>query len=93
MRLLDGGRSKWEAESRELSTRAPSYPTGAFTVQQDSSLRAFLPDVLKVVYGEADKALVDIRSPDEFSGKIFAPEGFQELAVRAGHIPGAINVP
>ncbi|MCS6888569.1 MAG: sulfurtransferase [Chloroflexus sp.] len=93
VRLLDGGRSKWEAEQRELSTRAPSYPAGTFTVRQDSSLRAFLPDVLKVVYGEADKVLVDIRSPDEFSGKIFAPEGFQELAVRAGHIPGAINVP
>lgn len=93
VRLLDGGRSKWEAENRELSTRTPSYPAGTFTVQQDSSLRAFLPDVLKVVYGEVDKALVDIRSPDEFSGKIFAPEGFQELAVRAGHIPGAINIP
>ncbi|MCS6839395.1 MAG: sulfurtransferase [Roseiflexus sp.] len=93
VRLLDGGRSKWEAETRELSTRAPTYPQGDFTVRQRSDLRVFLPDVLKVVRGEDDRVLVDIRSPDEFSGKIFAPEGFQELAVRAGHIPGAINIP
>ncbi len=93
VRLLDGSRSKWEAENRELSTRAPTYPPGNFTVQQRSDLRVFLPDVLKVVHGEDDRVLVDIRSPDEFSGKIFAPEGFQELAVRAGHIPGAVNVP
>ncbi len=93
VRLLDGSRSKWEAENRELSTRAPTYPPGNFTVQQRSDLRVFLPDVLKVVHNEDDRVLVDIRSPDEFSGKIFAPEGFQELAVRAGHIPGAVNVP
>ncbi len=93
VRLLDGSRSKWEAENRELSTRAPTYPPGNFTVRQRSDLRVFLPDVLKVVRGEEQKVLVDIRSPDEFSGKIFAPEGFQELAVRAGHIPGAVNVP
>jgi thiosulfate/3-mercaptopyruvate sulfurtransferase len=93
VRLLDGSRSKWEAENRELSTRAPSYPPGDFTVRQRGDLRVFLPDVLKVVRGEDNRVLVDIRSPDEFSGKIFAPEGFQELAVRAGHIPGAVNVP
>ncbi len=93
VRLLDGSRSKWEAENRELSTRAPTYPPGDFTVQQRGDLRALLPDVLKVVHGEDNRVLVDIRSPDEFSGKIFAPEGFQELAVRAGHIPGAVNIP
>ncbi len=52
VRLLDGSRSKWEAENRELSTRAPTYPPGNFTVQQRSDLRVFLPDVLKVVHNE-----------------------------------------
>ncbi len=93
VRLLDGSRSKWEQEGRELSTQTPSYTEGNFTVAARDNLRVRLPDVLAVVEGEEQAALVDIRSPDEFSGKIFAPEGFQELSIRAGHIPGAVNVP
>lgn len=95
VRLLDGGRVKWEADGRELSTRAQTHPPGSFTVTTDrqEELRAFLPDVLEVVEGDLETVILDIRSPDEFEGRIFAPEGFQELAIRAGHIPGAVNVP
>lgn len=93
VRLLDGSRLKWEAEQRELAITPPTPAPGSFTVAQRSNLRVRLPDVLQVVEGEGQTALIDIRSPDEFSGKIFAPEGFQELAIRAGHIPGAVNVP
>lgn len=94
VRLLDGGRAKWEREGRELSITAPTFEPGNFTVTVDPSLRVFLPDVLDIVEGEtAPTDLIDIRSNAEFSGTIFAPEGFQELAVRAGHIPGAINIP
>ncbi len=93
VRLLDGGRALWEAENRELALTPLAPAPGDFTVSQREQLRVKLPDVLAVVEGQHDKALIDIRSPDEFSGKIFAPEGFQELAVRAGHIPGAVNIP
>lgn len=93
VRLLDGGRALWEAENRELALTPPAPAPGDFTVSQREQLRVKLPDVLQVIEGQQDKALIDIRLPDEFSGKIFAPEGFQELAVRAGHIPGAVNIP
>jgi thiosulfate/3-mercaptopyruvate sulfurtransferase len=93
VRLLDGSRDKWIAENRELAITVPSFPAGDFTVAQRPDLRVKLPDVRSVVEGEQLRTLVDIRSADEFSGKIFAPEGFQELAIRAGHIPGAVNIP
>ena len=94
VRILDGGRVKWEAEGRELAVTPPSPAVGTFTAAEPNlSLRAFLPDVLTIVKGESNKALIDIRSPAEFEGTIFAPEGFQELAIRAGHIPTAVNVP
>lgn len=91
--LLDGGRAKWENEGRELSTRAATYEAGNFVAAEpNAELRAFLPEVVSIAEGVTDKALIDIRSADEFNGVIFAPEGFQELAVRAGHIPTAVNV-
>ena len=94
VRILDGGRAKWEAEGRELSVRPPSYPRGNFEVKTiNSHLRVRLADVLDVVTHNKDVAILDIRSPAEYEGRIFAPEGFQELAIRAGHIPGAVNVP
>lgn len=94
VRLLNGGRVKWEAEGRPLSTGVESYDAGTFTISEiNTDLRAFLPDVLSIAQGDTDAALIDIRSPDEFNGVIFAPQGFQELAVRAGHIPTAVNVP
>ncbi|MEX1021353.1 MAG: sulfurtransferase, partial [Litorilinea sp.] len=94
VRILDGGRAKWEAEGRELAVTPPSPAAGDFTVGAvNDGLRALLPDVLEVVEGQVEADLIDIRSPAEFEGTIFAPEGMQELSVRAGHIPGAVNVP
>lgn len=93
VRILDGGRAKWEAEGRELTTQTPRLTAGNFTVSPaNTGLRVHLDDVLQVVNGERAAAIIDIRSPAEFSGQIFAPEGFQELSIRAGHIPGAVNV-
>jgi thiosulfate/3-mercaptopyruvate sulfurtransferase len=94
VRLLDGGRVKWEADGLPLSTAAPTYEAGNFEVgEYQAELRARLTDVLAVVNGEAEGALIDIRSAAEYNGEIFAPEGIQELSIRAGHIPGALNVP
>ncbi|TBU86422.1 sulfurtransferase [Phytopseudomonas dryadis] len=94
VKLLDGGRVKWEAEKRTLSNRASTPPAGDVTLKAaNQALRAYLPDVLAVAEQRSDAKLVDIRSPDEFNGKVFAPQGVQELAVRAGHVPGAVNVP
>lgn len=96
VRLLDGGRRKWEAEGKQVSTRP--VPQTATTLelpaQPNLALRARLADVVPVAQSRAaETRLLDIRSPDEYSGRIFAPPGFQELAIRAGHIPGAVNVP
>ena len=94
VKLLDGGRKKWEAENRPLSNKAPEFPPSAYQVTTvNEGLRAHLADVRKAAEGAADVKLVEIRSPDEYSGKIFAPPGIQELSIRAGHIPGAVNVP
>lgn len=94
VRLLDGGRVKWEAEGRPLSIDIPGYAAGDFTVGEiNSDLRALKDNVLSIVEGGTPGTLIDIRSAAEYNGEIFAPEGVQELAVRAGHIPGAINLP
>jgi thiosulfate/3-mercaptopyruvate sulfurtransferase len=94
VKLLDGGRRKWEAEKRPLGIRAAEVAPSRFTVAAtDPGLRARLPEVLAVAKGERRARILDIRSPDEFSGKVIAPQGVQELAIRAGHIPGSVNVP
>jgi thiosulfate/3-mercaptopyruvate sulfurtransferase len=94
VKLLDGGRKKWEAENRPLSTAAASYPPGDIALGEPNlKLRARLADVVAAAEKKADVALVDIRSPDEYSGKVIAPPGIQELSIRAGHVPGAVNVP
>lgn len=94
VKLLDGGRVKWEAEKRALDNRAKTPVAGNVTVKAaNKDLRAFLPDVLAAAEKRSDVQLVDIRSADEYNGKVFAPQGVQELAVRAGHVPGAANVP
>ena len=93
VKLLDGGRKKWEAESRPLNNRAPEYAATTYKVGKvNTQLRARLPDALAAAEGKTSDKLLDIRSADEFSGKIFAPSGVPELAIRAGHIPGAANV-
>ena len=93
VRIMDGGRKKWLAEGRDLSTEkatfaAASYKAGA----PDLSLRAFLPEVQQAVAGKKT-ALVDVRSPQEFTGEILAPPGLPETCQRGGHIPGAKNIP
>ena len=93
VKLLDGGRSKWEADKLPLSARSSSYKVGNISVNgANNKLRARLVDVLNAS-NKKSAALVDIRSADEYNGKIFAPNGVQELSIRAGHIPGAVNVP
>jgi thiosulfate/3-mercaptopyruvate sulfurtransferase len=94
VRLLDGGRVKWEADGRALATAPEAFDAGTVTISEPNlDLRARLWDVLSIVEGETAGTLVDIRSGAEYRGEIFAPEGVQELSVRAGHIPGAVNVP
>jgi thiosulfate/3-mercaptopyruvate sulfurtransferase len=92
VKLLDGGRKKWELDGRPLSTDTVERPSTSYTAQApDTAIRAFRDEVIAAI---AEKNLVDVRSPDEFSGKILAPAHLpQEQSQRAGHIPGAINVP
>jgi thiosulfate/3-mercaptopyruvate sulfurtransferase len=94
LKLLDGGRKKWEAEGRSLSPLAATPGAGNVKISAaNPALRARLSDVVAVAEKKSNTALVDIRSADEYNGKVFAPAGVQELAVRAGHVPGAVNVP
>jgi len=94
VKVMDGGRTKWEAEGRPWDTTVPAPAAATYKVAGfDAKLRARLGDVVKVVEGADACVLVDVRSPDEFSGKVIAPPGIQELAIRAGHIPGAKSVP
>ena len=92
VRLLDGGRTKWEAEGREMTTEPPKPEPVAYPVveRDDSRIRAFKDDVL----AHLGKPMVDVRSPQEYSGeKLHMPDYPQEGAVRGGHIPGAASVP
>ena len=90
--LLDGGRKKWELDGRPLSTDSVSRQATSYRADApDNSIRAFRDEVIVAI---GVKNLVDVRSPDEFSGKILAPAHLpQEQSQRPGHIPGAINVP
>lgn len=92
VKLLDGGRKKWELDGRPLSRDAVSRPATQYKASApDTSIRAFRDEVIAAI---GAKNLVDVRSPDEFSGKILAPAHLpQEQSQRPGHIPGAINVP
>ena len=92
VRLLDGGRKKWELDSRELVEEVPERPATSYTAQeQDATIRAFRDDVTAAIGVEN---LVDVRSPDAYSGKLLAPAHLpQEQSQRAGHIPTAANIP
>jgi thiosulfate/3-mercaptopyruvate sulfurtransferase len=93
VRLMNGGRKKWLAEGRELSTEAPKpAPTPYQAQHPDLSLRSFLQDV-QAAYKSRSAAMVDVRSPAEFTGEILAPPGLPETCQRGGHIPGARNIP
>ncbi|MCC6164514.1 MAG: sulfurtransferase [Acidobacteria bacterium] len=94
-RILDGGRLKWEKEGRTLTRAVPAHAPTAYPVpsaRQDGAHRAFRDQVLR--HSEAGGQLVDVRSPDEYTGaKLHMPEYPQEGAMRGGHIPGAKSVP
>ncbi|MBN9619094.1 MAG: sulfurtransferase [Actinobacteria bacterium] len=92
VKLLDGGRKKWELDGRELSKDSVSRPATTYAAQdQDTSIRAFRDEVVAAI---GKQNLIDVRSPDEFSGKLLAPAHLpQEQSQRAGHIPTALNVP
>lgn len=94
VRLMNGGRQKWVAEGRELTTDAPQVEPGKYTIDQiHSELRALRPFVEESVE-HSGRAMVDVRSPDEYSGKLLAPANLpQEGSQRGGHIPGAANIP
>ena len=93
VRIMNGGRKKWLAEGRELGNQTPAIPSASYHAgAADLSIRAFLPEVQAAVKaGRA--ALVDVRSPAEFTGEILAPPGLPETCQRGGHIPGAKSIP
>jgi thiosulfate/3-mercaptopyruvate sulfurtransferase len=94
VRLINGGRKKWLEEKRPLSTEATKVTPATYKASgPDESIRAYRDDVRDVVEGKRKGQLVDVRSVDEFTGKIIAPPGMTETAQRAGHIPTAANVP
>jgi thiosulfate/3-mercaptopyruvate sulfurtransferase len=92
VRLLDGGRKRWELDSRELTGEVPRRAETAYTATApDRSIRAFRDEVLAAI---GSLNLVDVRSPDEYAGRLLAPAHLpQEAAQRAGHIPTATNIP
>ena len=94
VRLMNGGRAKWLSEDdKPLTTDAPAVERASYTgAAEHPELRAFVRDVLGALDAGGTN-LVDVRSPDEFTGKVIAPPGMSETAQRAGHIPGARNVP
>jgi thiosulfate/3-mercaptopyruvate sulfurtransferase len=92
VKLLDGGRKKWELDSRQLSDDVPTRQRTSYVPKPArTDIRAFRDEVIAAI---GEKNLVDVRSPDEFSGKLLAPAHLpQEQSQRGGHIPTAINVP
>jgi thiosulfate/3-mercaptopyruvate sulfurtransferase len=94
VRLINGGRKKWIEEKRHLTTDATKVAATKYQAgRPDESIRARKEDVFRAVEKKSPAQLVDVRSGDEFTGKIIAPPGMSETAQRAGHIPGAANIP
>ncbi|MGH9973791.1 MAG: sulfurtransferase [Nitrososphaeraceae archaeon] len=94
VKLMNGARKKWFEEDRPVSLDVPSYPRGSFKASEpDNSIRVLIPYV-KEILSSKDKILIDVRSPEEYSGKILVlPVYASEQPPRGGHIPGAINIP
>jgi thiosulfate/3-mercaptopyruvate sulfurtransferase len=94
VRIMDGGRKKWLKEGRPMTKDLPvTRPQTYAATDPDHALRAYLQDVAKLVGSDGDWSLVDVRSADEYTGKILAPPGLPETCQRGGHIPGAFNIP
>ena len=98
VKVMDGGRVKWEAEGREMSQEAPTFPAAQYPTPQrdDSKIRAFREDVMAHLekVRSSEGGLIDVRSPGEYRGELLhMPDYPQEGALRGGHIPGAANVP
>ncbi|HTS17044.1 MAG TPA: sulfurtransferase [Verrucomicrobiae bacterium] len=92
-RVMNGGRKKWLAENRAITRDVPKYAATDYHARPaDTSVRAFRDDVALAIK-ESKFNLVDVRSPDEYTGKVIAPPGMTETAQRGGHIPTAVNVP
>jgi len=96
-RIMNGGRAKWEAEGRPYERTIPSYPAGRYHAQQpDNAIRAFRDDVMAILpkVESNQSALVDVRSPQEYTGEVIHMIGYpQEGAQRGGHVKGALNIP
>ena len=94
VRIMNGGRAKWEAEGRPLTTEAPAPASATYTAQDgDQNIRAYRDQVLGHITA-GDISLVDVRAPAEYSGELLAPANLpQEGSQRGGHIPGAANIP
>jgi thiosulfate/3-mercaptopyruvate sulfurtransferase len=95
VRLMNGGRVKWLNESdKEMTLDKPNYPPVSYKASSvHPEFRSNVTEVLKVVHDGGTINLVDVRSPDEFTGKVIAPPGMTETAQRGGHIPGAKSIP
>ena len=94
VRLLDGGRVKWLADKREITTEVPSYARTSYQANEPRTDIRVLRDEVIASVGKAGITLVDVRSPGEYSGELLAPANLpQEGAQRGGHIPGAANIP
>jgi thiosulfate/3-mercaptopyruvate sulfurtransferase len=91
--LVDGGRKKWLAEERETTTDVPSFPKTNYKVTKINKEYRADRDYVRARLEKQGVALVDVRSPAEYSGEIIAPPGMSETAQRPGHIPGAANIP
>jgi thiosulfate/3-mercaptopyruvate sulfurtransferase len=93
VKIMNGGRAKWEGEGRQMSKSTPSYPSTNYSAKEpDKSIRAFRDQIFDQI--EAKKPLVDVRSPKEYTGELLhMPNYPQEGATRGGHIPGAVNIP
>ncbi len=94
IKIMNGGKKKWLDENKPITKDIPTYPRGNFKASKpDEKLRAYLLNVRNMI-GKKNSALVDVRSPKEFTGEVLAPPEYpNELAQRGGHIPGAANIP
>ena len=92
VRVLDGGKNYWVANDHPLTTEVPDYSAREYTASEgDDAVRAYRDEVQEAI--DRGVPLVDVRSPEEFTGEVIAPEGLMETAQRGGHIPGARSVP